>query len=282
MSSTDYDRIAEAIHYIDTHVQDQPSLADVAGHLGLSEFHFQRLFHRWAGVTPKDFLRYLTLRRAKPLLVQSNSLLEASLAVGLSGSGRLHDLFASIEAMTPGEYKQGARGLTIGWGLHPTPLGLGLFAATSRGLCGLSFVEADGLAAAVEALAARWPEARLVEDPAATEAAAREVSARMQGQQPGPLSLVLKGTPFQLKVWEALLTLPEGQVTTYSGLAAAAGAPGASRAVGTAMGNNPIGYLIPCHRVIRASGALGEYRWGEIRKKALLALEGARHHHVSA
>lgn len=274
----DYDRIERAIRYLEAHAASQPSLAEVADHLGLSEAHFHRMFHRWAGVTPKDFVQFLTLGRAKQLLAGERSVLDASLEVGLSGSGRLHDLFVSIEALTPGEYKRGGAGVGIAWAIHPTPLGQALFAATERGLCGLTFLGAEGPERALADLRDRWPHAEFQPDAPATMPYAAEVSARMQGGPTRPLALLLKGTPFQLKVWEALLSVPEGRVMSYQGLAAAAGMPSATRAVGTAMGANPIGYLIPCHRVIRAGGEIGEYRWGADRKRVLLAIEGARGH----
>ena len=276
MGNSDYSRVAEAIQYLEAHASSQPSLPEVAAHVGLSEFHFQRLFHRWAGVTPKAFLQCLTLGRAKAMLQDSRSLLDASLELGLSGPSRLHDLFLSVEAMTPGTFKRGGEGLTIQWGVHDTPFGEALLAVTTRGLCGLSFLGDASRGEAIRGLERRWPEADLAEAPERTEPIAAEVSARMQGTPGQPLSLVLKGSPFQVKLWEALLTIPEGQVTSYQGLARRIQAPGASRAVGTALSMNPIGYLIPCHRVIRATGAIGDYRWGGVRKQALLAMEGAR------
>lgn len=276
MTGSDYHRIAEAIRFIESRVEDQPSLSDVASHLGLSPFHFQRLFRRWAGITPKDFLQFLTLARAKRQLAASTSLLETSLNVGLSGPGRLHDLFLSIEAVTPGEFKRGGAGLEIAWAVHPTPLGDALVATTPRGLCRLSFVEAKD--SAVDELQASWPSARLREDADLTAPTANEVARRMRGLTHKPLRLVLKGTPFQIQVWVALLSIPEGQVTSYRGLALRARMPSAVRAVGTALGANPIGYLIPCHRVIRETGVIGDYRWGAQRKAIVLALESARSH----
>ena len=275
MSGSDYGRVEQAIRYLEAHAQEQPTLSELAHQVGLSEFHFQRLFHRWAGVTPKAFLQCLTLNRAKALLAASGSLMDTSLELGLSGTGRLHDLFLGLEAMTPGEFKRAGEGLTIAWGVHATPFGEALFALTPRGLCGLSFLEASR-AQTVAGLQARWPEARLVEDSRQTEPFAAEVVSRMQGAPSRPLALVLKGSPFQIKVWEGLLAIPEGGVASYQGLARAIGAPNASRAVGTARSLNPIGYLIPCHRVIKATGAVGEYRWGALRKQALLGVEGAK------
>lgn len=275
MSGSDYGRVEQAIRYLEAHTHEQPTLSELARQVGLSEFHFQRLFHRWAGVTPKAFLQCLTLNRAKTLLAGLSSLMETSLELGLSGTGRLHDLFLGLEAMTPGEFKRAGEGLTIWWGIHATPFGEALFAITPRGLCGLSFLEASRTQAVAD-FQARWPEARLVEDSRQTEPFADEVVSRMQGAPSRPLALVLKGSPFQTKVWEGLLGIPEGGVASYQDLARAIGTPNASRAVGTALSMNPIGYLIPCHRVIRASGAVGEYRWGALRKQALLGVEGAR------
>lgn len=274
MFGSDYHRVSEAIRFIDAHVEDQPNLAEVAGHLGLSPFHFQRLFRRWAGITPKDFLQFLTLVRARRHLTASASVLETSFQVGLSGPGRLHDLFLSVEAMTPGEFKRGAEGLEIAWAVHPTPFGDGLFSCTPRGLCGFSFIEEA--ASPLEELRMRWPAARLRETAQLTAPIAAEVGSRMRGLATSPLHLVLKGTPFQIQVWSALLQIPEGETTSYSRIAALAGSPSAVRAVGTALGANPIGYLIPCHRVIRNTGAIGEYRWGTQRKRMLLAVEAAR------
>jgi AraC family transcriptional regulator of adaptative response/methylated-DNA-[protein]-cysteine methyltransferase len=278
--SSDFARIARAIAYLEAHAAEQPSLARIAAHLGLSEFHFQRLFHRWAGVSPKSFLQLLTLNHAKRLLAGSASVLEASLEAGLSGPGRLHDLFVGLDAMTPGEFKAQAATLEIGWGVHPTPYGPALIATTARGVCGFSFLGGEGAgsrALAVAELHARWPGAALRQDPARTAAVAAEVSSRMAGKPAGtPLALLLAGTPFQTQVWRALLAIPEGHVCSYGQLARLAGYPGASRAVGAALGANPIGYLIPCHRVVRASGAVGDYRWGAARKRVLLATEALR------
>jgi len=276
MTGSDYHRIAEAIRFIESRVEEQPDLEEISRHLGLSPFHFQRLFRQWAGITPKDFLQFLTLVRAKRKLSGSMSLLEASLSVGLSGPGRLHDLFISLEAVSPGDYKRGGAGLDIEWAVQTTPFGEALFAMTQRGLCGLSFL--DGSHSALDELRGRWPGARLLERPELISPVAAEIAGRMRGLAKKPLRLVLKGTPFQIQVWTALLAIPEGAVTSYRRLAAFAGVPTAARAVGAAVGSNPIAYLIPCHRVIRETGAIGEYRWGAERKTTLLALETARRH----
>lgn len=276
MAASDYTKIEKAIRFIESNFQTQPSLREVAEEVGLSEFHFQRLFQRWAGVSPKRFLQFLTLEEAKRMLKESKSVLQASLEVGLSGPSRLHDLFLSLERMTPGEYKEKAGGLTIHWGVEDTPFGPALFAALDRGLCGLSFLLEDGPEGAWKALRERWPGARLEASPALIKTYAAALTARVAGKTEQPLSLVLKGTPFQLKAWEALLRIPAGEVLAYGDVASLTGAPGASRAVGSAIGQNPIAYLIPCHRVIQSTGAFGGYHWGSPRKKAILALERVR------
>jgi len=277
MLGSDYQRVAAAIRFFEANLTEQPRLADLARHLGLSEFHVHRMFRRWAGITPKDFLQVLTLARAKKLLASSCSILDASLALGLSGSGRMHDLFVTLEAMTPGEFKAGAAGVTLLWSIQPTRFGPALLAATRRGLCWLSFVDDDpDEPRALAELQQRWPEADLREDSRAVQSMAREVDARMAGEAGRPLTLALKGTPFQVKVWQALLAIPEGHVATYSAIARSIARPEAARAVGHAVAANPIAYLIPCHRVIRATGAVGSYHWGAPRKEVLLAVECAR------
>jgi AraC family transcriptional regulator of adaptative response/methylated-DNA-[protein]-cysteine methyltransferase len=273
---SDYTRIERAIGYIRHHQTEQPSLEDVARHVGLSEFHFQRLFQRWAGVSPKRFLQFLTLQDAKRLLDDDRSVLDATFALGLSGPSRLHDLFLSLESMTPGQYKTAGAGLIVRWSFEETPFGEALFAVVDRGLCGLSFVGDAGRDAELETLARRWTGASLVRGRDRIRPFAAAVNDRLAGRCDQPLSLLLKGTPLQLRVWEALLRVPEGHVTTYASLARAAGNPNAARAVGSAVGQNPIACLIPCHRVILATGAFGEYHWGSERKLALLAIEHAR------
>jgi AraC family transcriptional regulator, regulatory protein of adaptative response / methylated-DNA-[protein]-cysteine methyltransferase len=273
MHGSDYSRVAQAIQYLDTHAREHPGLSQVAAHLGLSEFHCQRLFRTWAGVSPKAFLQCLTLERAKALLRESRSLLETSQELGLSGTGRLHDLFLSLEAMTPGEFKRGGGGLRIHWGVHDTPFGAALFGATDRGLCTLSFL---GDSDAVDELRERWPGAELVEAPQVTAPLAAEVVSRMGGGAPRPLPLLLVGSRFQVQVWRALLAIPEGALLAYGDLARLVGSPTAARAMGPALATNPIAWLIPCHRVIRATGLLGGYRWGTVRKRAILGVEGAR------
>ncbi|HJU84675.1 MAG TPA: methylated-DNA--[protein]-cysteine S-methyltransferase [Holophagaceae bacterium] len=281
MAQSDYSKVEKAIRFIGERVQEQPGLAEVAAEVGLSEFHFQRLFQRWAGVSPKRFLQFLTLEEAKRMLAESRSLLDTSLELGLSGPSRLHDLFLTLERMTPGEYKARAAGLTVHWGVEDTPFGPALFAALAdgsevRGLCGLAFLHEEDPEATFEELRERWPGAKLEAAPALIRSFAAAFNARVEGRTQQPLSLVLKGTPFQLKTWEALLRIPPGQAVAYGDLAKLAGDPGASRAVGSAVGQNPIACLIPCHRVIQATGAFGGYHWGAPRKQALLAYERAR------
>jgi AraC family transcriptional regulator of adaptative response/methylated-DNA-[protein]-cysteine methyltransferase len=276
MSQSDFTRVAQAIQYLCAEAKEQPTLAEVASQVGVSEFHFQRIFQRWAGLSPKRFLQYLTLKEAKALLLESRSVLDASLEVGLSSPSRLHDLFVSLERMTPGQFKERARGLTLCWDVVVTAFGPALMATLEGRLCALSFLEELDPAEALAELEARWPRARFQRDPSGLQPFLAALEGRLRGDGSQPMALALKGTPFQLQVWEALLRIPEGRVVAYGDLAKALGEPGASRAVGTAVGQNPIGYLIPCHRVIQGSGALGAYHWGPGRKRAMLALERAR------
>jgi AraC family transcriptional regulator of adaptative response/methylated-DNA-[protein]-cysteine methyltransferase len=273
-SAEDYQRVEQAIQYLDAHYQEQPSLEEVAASLGLSEFHFQRLFTRWAGVSPKRFLQYVTKEHARELLQQSGDLLDTTHQVGLSSLGRLHDLMVSAEAVSPGEYKSRGAGLTIRYGLHPSPFGRCLIGLTERGICHLSFVQ-TGEGDAIDALVADWASAQMIEDKKATAPWVAPIfDLSQRGER--PLHLYLRGTNFQLKVWEALLNVPSGSVTTYEQVAAQVGKPKALRAVGTAVGHNPIAVLIPCHRVLRKLGGFGNYRYGPARKKALLGWEASR------
>jgi len=272
MSET-YQQIARAIRFIEANALAQPSLEQVAEQVGLSPFHFQRLFQRWAGVSPKRFLQFLTASHAKQLLRESLPALEASFAVGLSSPGRLHDLLVATEAVTPGEFKSGGVGITIRYGFHETPFGRGLVGLTERGICRFEFVDAADPAQRLERLQSAWPKARLREDQAASGAVVEQMFARRGTGAGTEMKLLLRGTNFQLKVWQALMRIPEGCITSYGFLAEQLGCPGASRAVGTAVGQNPIGYLIPCHRVLRQSGELGGYRWGVERKTAILGRE---------
>jgi AraC family transcriptional regulator of adaptative response/methylated-DNA-[protein]-cysteine methyltransferase len=268
--SDDYLRIEQAILYLENHHKDQPSLEDVAADIGLSEYHFQRLFTRWAGVSPKRFLQFLTKENAKGLLDRSENLLDTTHQSGLSSLGRLHDLFVNTEAVSPGEYKSRGAGLTIRYGIHPTPFGRCLIATTERGICHLGFVQTSE-GDSVDNLISNWKQAAMIEDHSATSSLVEPIFDL--GYRGKPLNVHLKGTNFQLKVWEALLHIPVGAVTTYQGIASRVGRPGATRAVGTAVGHNPIAVLIPCHRVIRKVGEFGNYRYGTLRKKALLARE---------
>ncbi len=267
--------IAAAIRHLVENWQDQPALDELAKVAGMSPFHFQRLFTQWAGISPKRFLQFLTLDNAKRLLAENNSVLDVALDVGLSGPSRLHDLFVACEAMTPGEYKALGGGLTIRWGLHATPFGPSLVATTERGVCWLSFAEEEDGRDALAEMAAAWPAARLVEDADATRPVAARAF-RWDGQDREPLRLLMKGTNFQIKVWEALLRIPAGAVVSYEDVARAIGQPTAMRAVGAAVGRNPVCVLIPCHRVIQKSGIIHNYRYGVPRKRALLAWEQGR------
>ena len=273
-SSEDYLRIEQAIAYLENHYKGQPSLEDVAANIGLSEYHFQRLFTRWAGVSPKRFLQFLTKEGAKELLNRSENLLDTTHQVGLSSLGRLHDLFVTTEAVTPGEYKSRGEGVTIRYGIHLTPFGKCLIGLTERGICHLGFVQTSE-GDAIDNLVTDWKEARMIEDYRSTAALVEPIFDLRYNTRIKPLTLHLRGTNFQLKVWEALLNIPTGTVTTYEGIASRIGKPAATRAVGTAVGHNPIAVLIPCHRVIRKVGEFGNYRYGEFRKKALLAREFA-------
>jgi AraC family transcriptional regulator of adaptative response/methylated-DNA-[protein]-cysteine methyltransferase len=297
--SQHYRLIEQAIQYIEANVQRQPELDEIASAIGLSEYHFQRLFTRWAGISPKRFMQFLTKEHAKELLARSENLLDTTHQVGLSSLGRLHDLFVNTEAVTPGEYKSHGAGLTIRYGLHPTPFGKCLIATTERGICHLGFVQTSE-GNAINNLVADWKQAKMNEDYESTApliarifpnastrlSTAPETDSAFEkadgfdtsrknraGLINPPLSLHLRGTNFQIKVWEALLNVPVGSATTYEHIAAQIGNPNAVRAVGTAVGHNPIAVLVPCHRVIRKAGEFGYYRYGSARKKALLARE---------
>jgi len=275
MNPADYARVAAAIRYIRAHAPLQPSLDEVAEAVHLSPFHFQRLFTDWAGVSPKKFLQYLTLGYAKSLLRQPEmSLFDAAHEAGLSGTGRLHHLFVSLEAMTPGSYRLGGRGLQVRYSTGDSVFGSYLVASTDEGIYALRFFDDDGATVRAE-LQAELPEAQFIQETVALHTAVASQLTDLPGRGE-KLRLHLRGTPFQLKVWEALLQIPEGAVATYSDIANAVGMPTAQRAVGSAIGANPVGYLIPCHRVIRNTGIFGEYRWGSERKAAMLGWEAAR------
>lgn len=247
------------------------SLSDLADQLGMSPAHFQRVFSRWVGVSPKRYQQYLTLDHAKHLLRDNMTTLAVSHEVGLSGNSRLHDLFVRWEAMSPGEYARGGEGLRVYWGWYDSPFGLALVMGTEKGLCGLAFAAETGTEAAMEDMLSRWPKATFVEDPMMLRPLV-DAAFNLCGET----ALHMIGAPFQIKVWEALLRIPSGQVTTYSEIAQSIGSPKAVRAVGTAVGRNPVSWLIPCHRALRKSGALGGYHWGLPVKRALLAYEAAR------
>jgi len=260
--------VRRAIGIIDAAGGASLSLDEIAAELAMSPAHFQRVFSRWAGVSPKRYQQYLTLDLARRLLAERFSVLDTALEVGLSGSGRLHDLFLRWEAMSPGDFARRGAGLEIAWGWFDSPFGEVLAMATARGICGLAFAGETGREAVFADLAGRWPEARLHHDAAALAPWVEAAFARS-----GAARLHLIGGPFQIKVWEALMRIPSGHVTTYSEIARAIGAPRAARAVGTAVGRNPISWLIPCHRALRKSGGLGGYHWGLPVKRAMLAWE---------
>jgi AraC family transcriptional regulator of adaptative response/methylated-DNA-[protein]-cysteine methyltransferase len=271
-STYHYALMRRAIEAIDAKVgAPPPSLEEIAAETGLSPAHFQRVFSAWAGVSPKRFQQYLTLGHAKVLLRERMTVLETAIDAGLSGTGRLHDLFLRWEAMSPGDYARGGAGLTIRWGRFDGPFGEMLAMATDRGLCGLALTAETGPDAAFADMAGRWPAADYVED----RQALAPVMASVLGMD-GEARLHLIGAPFQIKVWEALMRVPSGQVTTYGEIASAIGSPRAVRAVGTAVGRNPVSWLIPCHRALRKSGGLGGYHWGLPVKRSILAWESAR------
>lgn len=272
----DYERIARVIRYLDEHHAVQPDLAELADRAGLSPFHFHRLFSAWAGVTPKDFVQCLTLAHAKQLLRRGENVLDTALDAGLSGPGRLHDLCVSLEAASPGEIKSGGEGWTITMGFAESPFGKCFLAESPRGLCRVAFVEGDRDSAAVAELQQDWPRARLRRDDARAARLAAHIFRQRESSAGAPsLRAFVRGTAFQVRVWRALLRIESGSVVTYGRLAGAIGQPAAARAVGTAVGRNPLAYLIPCHRVIRETGVIGGYRWGAVRKRAILAWESA-------
>jgi AraC family transcriptional regulator of adaptative response/methylated-DNA-[protein]-cysteine methyltransferase len=271
-----YEPIARAIDYLVANWEAAPSLDDAARHVGMSPTHFQRVFTEGAGVSPKRFLQHVSASEAKRALVDGRSVLDASFAAGLSGPSRLHDLFLVSEAMTPGQWSKKGEGLLIRYAEADGPFGRALIGATDKGICWLSFVEAEGFARGQAEMRADWRAAHFVEDADFVGPLAERAFAFARGEASGrPLALHVQGTNFQLKVWDALLRIPLGATTSYGALGDAIGAPKAARAVGSAVGANMISLLIPCHRVLRASGAIKDYRWGGARKKALLAMEAA-------
>jgi AraC family transcriptional regulator of adaptative response/methylated-DNA-[protein]-cysteine methyltransferase len=271
----DYERIEKAIQYIETHFNRQPELKAIADHIGLSEFHFQRLFSRWVGISPKRFLQFLTKEYVKALLARPTSLLDATYDAGLSSPGRLHDLFVTCEAVTPGEFKDGGKGLTISYGWHPSPFGECLIARTERGICWLAFVRNGNRQALMDEFTSGWKKARIVADRNRTEPLIARIYDPAMWHRSSPLAVLVKGTNFQIKVWEALLKIPVGTVVTYEDIALYIGFPKAVRAVGNAVGRNPVSFVIPCHRVVRKTADFGNYGGGPARKKAMLAWEAA-------
>lgn len=273
---SDYKRIEKAMTYLSGHVHRQPTLDEVAAHVHLSPFHFQRLFCQWSGTTPKRFLQALTLERGKRLLEDEGSLMDVSHSLGLSGGSRLYDHFVKLEAVTPGEYKRGGEDVDIQYGLHETPLGTMFVAVTQRGVCQVDFVDEDAADEMIVKLSKKWPKGKLVSDEASTNHVVETLFAAKANERRGPLSLHVRGTNFQLAVWRALLRIPAGKLATYSQIGNAIGYPNAPRAVGNAIGANPIALLIPCHRVIQQSGALGGYRWGTGKKAMVQTWEQVR------
>jgi AraC family transcriptional regulator of adaptative response/methylated-DNA-[protein]-cysteine methyltransferase len=277
-AAQDYQRIEKAIQFIETHFQTQPSLAEIAAAVNMSEHHFQKVFSRWVGISPKRFMQYLSKETAKVYLSQSQSVLSAAHNSGLSGPGRLHNLFIYTEAVSPGEYKNHGKGLEIFYGFHPTPFGDCLVALSKRGVTNLMFVN-NNVEQVMSELKQRWRNAHLIPDQKRSGQAVRRI---FPSDNPlaAPLHLHIKGSNFQIKVWEALLSLPAGILVTYEDIAQRIEKPRAVRAVATAIGNNPIAYLIPCHCVIRKSGDFNQYRWGSIRKKIMIAWELSRVNHL--
>ncbi len=270
----DYERVANVIRFLDRHHTEQPDLNQLAAAAGLSPFHFHRLFSTWAGVTPKDFLQCLTLEHVKQLLLNGNNVFDVALDAGLSGPGRLHDLCVTLEAASPGEMKNGGAGMQIGYGFAETPFGEALIAETKRGICHLSFVDGKGRNAARDLLMSQWPNAKLNRNDARIgELSATIFTQGREGTSRRPLRAFVRGTSFQLRVWRALLRVPSGTLTTYGRLAEAIGQSKAARAVGSAVGANPISFIVPCHRVILETAALGNYGGGRIRKRAMVGWE---------
>jgi AraC family transcriptional regulator of adaptative response/methylated-DNA-[protein]-cysteine methyltransferase len=272
-AAADYDIVRRAIAHIRGNWRAQPEVEAIADAAGVTPTELHHLFRRWCGLPPKAFLQALTLDSARALLRASTSVLDTAYEVGLSGPGRLHDLFVTHESMSPGEWKAGGENLTMTYGYHPSPFGMALVMMAPRGLAGLAFADPGEERAALEDMKARWPRAKYVEDYAATAPTARRIFDSALWKEDQPLRVVLIGTDFEVRVWEKLLTIPLGRITTYSDLATRAGAPKAPRAVGAAVGKNPISFVVPCHRVIGKSGELTGYHWGITRKRAMLGWE---------
>lgn len=275
-ANEDYRRIEKAIQFLESNFPSQPGLKEIATQIGLSEYHFQRIFSRWVGISPKRFLQFLTKEYAKKLLENSTNLLDVTFEAGLSSPGRLHDLFVTCEAVTPGEYKSRGAGVTITYGYHPSPFGECLLATTERGICGFSFVKNGDRRRIFSELNHTWKNANLVENPTPSRKLVEKIFNPSPAGEPVPLHLILSGTNFQIKVWEALIKIPFGTVVSYEDVAIQVGQPKATRAVGSAVGKNPISFIIPCHRVIRKTAEFGNYGGGTARKKAILGWEASR------
>jgi AraC family transcriptional regulator, regulatory protein of adaptative response / methylated-DNA-[protein]-cysteine methyltransferase len=272
-SADDYELVRQNLEYLREHWREQPTLDALAKRNGLSAAHLQRLFMRWAGLSPKAFVQALTIDHARKLLRESASVLEASYEVGFSGPGRLHDLFVTLEGMTPGAYKAGGKGLEIRYGFHDCPFGRVLLMVTAQGICGLAFADSGQEQAALLDMRSRWPEATYLEDPAATAPQVARIFNPSAWKAEQPVRIVFIGTAFETRVWQTLLKVPLGRATTYSDIACHIGSPKASRAVGAAVGKNPISFVVPCHRVLGKSGGLCGYHWGLTRKQAILGWE---------
>jgi len=275
-AAADYDVVRRAIGHIRGHWREQPEIETIADAAGVTPTELHHLFRRWAGLSPKAFLQALTLDGARRLLRDSASVLDATYEVGLSGPGRLHDLFVTHEAMSPGEWKSGGEGLTIRFGFHPSPFGSALVMATERGLAGVAFADSGEEPAALADMKSRWPRAAYLEDSARTAAIAKRIFDPSQWQSQQPLRVVLIGTDFEVRVWEALLQIPMGRLATYSSVAGRICAPTAARAVGAAVGKNPLAFVVPCHRVVGKAGDLTGYHWGITRKRAMLGWEAGK------
>jgi AraC family transcriptional regulator of adaptative response/methylated-DNA-[protein]-cysteine methyltransferase len=275
-AAADYDVVRRAIGHIRGHWREQPEIEAIAEAAGVTPTELHHLFRRWAGLTPKAFLQALTLDGARRLLRNSASVLDATYEVGLSGPGRLHDLFVTHEAMSPGEWKSGGEGLTVRFAFHPSPFGSALVMATERGLAGLAFADHGEEPAALADMKSRWPRAAYVEDSARTAAVAKRIFDPAQWQPQQPLRVVLIGTDWEVRVWEALLQIPMGRLVTYSDIAGKVRSPAAARAVGAAVGKNPVSFVVPCHRVVGKSGELTGYHWGITRKRAMLGWEAGQ------
>jgi AraC family transcriptional regulator, regulatory protein of adaptative response / methylated-DNA-[protein]-cysteine methyltransferase len=279
LGGTDYDGVRSAIEFLSAHWDEHPSLERLADHLGLSPSHAQRLFKRWCGLSPKEFVQAIALDRARALLEGSASVLEAAHEVGLSGGGRLHDLFVDHAAMSPGEFKRRGEGLELSYGYHPSPFGLAVVMVSARGVAGLAFADGDdpaGREAALNDLTRRWPAARFVHAPDRTAPSARQIFDPACWKAGQPVRVVMIGTDFEVRVWQALLDIPMGRAVTYSDIARRIGSPNAHRAVGSAVGRNPLSFVVPCHRVLRKDGDIGGYHWGVTRKRAIIGWEMGR------